>query len=143
MSELESGTQSRSEHSHTHRILTTLCAPQRDVLHLYRQIAREANAKNAEDRSTVMQFARGEFQRYVRRLGPTREGSIPALKLAWLLEIATAPLKGSSPLASPLCRYHDVDPKNYQLIEHLVRKGTFFPHCTHNTLLIPEVARRS
>lgn len=22
-----------------------------------------------------------------------------------------------------VCRYHDVDPKNYQLIEHLVRKG--------------------
>ena len=25
------------------------------------------------------------------------------------------------------CRYHDVDPKNYQLIEHLVRKGISIP----------------
>ena len=36
---------------------------QRDVLHLYRQIAREAKNKEAEDRKTVMKFARGEFHR--------------------------------------------------------------------------------
>ena len=38
-------------------------ALQRDVLHLYRQIAREAKNKEAEDRKTVMAFARGEFHR--------------------------------------------------------------------------------
>ena len=46
-------------------ILTEASAVQRDVLHLYRRIAREAKSKMPEDRSTVMSFARGEFQRYV------------------------------------------------------------------------------
>ena len=49
--------------NHKLHVLRQCCAMQRDVLHLYRQVAREAKTKNAEERNTVMTYARGEFER--------------------------------------------------------------------------------
>jgi hypothetical protein len=80
---------------------------------------RHAHGKMPDERATVMNYARSEFE---------RSDPMPAIAKAPWYGLARMQALQACALhvaySALMCnRYRDVDKKNYQLIEHLLRKG--------------------
>ena len=113
---------------------------QRQVLHFYRRVLREARHKDSKQSLLLHQHARNEFERSVSRTSPEDEqasqrsslGGDSAVYYACLNKDCCLKENGltsslselaAGMIAHPASRYRGVDRKNYQLIEHLLRKG--------------------